>query len=92
MTGNKPTSSPAPTLGMFKLPRIRIDCNECDRHGEYDRDRAIARHGADMTMYDFMRLVANCPRRDDQRHPCRLGCYDLAYMFRAEPMTDSYSD
>jgi hypothetical protein len=80
--------TPVPTLGMFKLPVIEIDCRECDRRGKYNRDRAIERHGAGMTMNQFMRLMAKCPRDGNEKHPCRVGCPDLAYMFHGAPFED----
>lgn len=70
------------TLAQFKLPTIKIDCPQCGRHGEYAKDRAIARHGADMPIYRFIEITANC------RNPkCRAGCDDLMYMFQATPFT-----
>ena len=92
MSRIKPVTDPAPTLGMFKLPVIEIDCSECGRRGRYNRDRAIERHGPDMTMNAFMRLMANCPRDGDEKRPCRVGCSDLLYMFQGAPFTEKYRD
>lgn len=87
---HKTVIDPAPTLGMFKLAEIEIDCSECGRRGRYNRDRAIERHGADMTMNKFMRLMANCPRDGNERRPCRVGCSALLYMFQGAPFTGKY--
>jgi len=87
----KPVTTITPTLGLFKLPVIEVDCSECGRRGRYNRDRAIERHGADMTVNQFMRLVANCPRDGDVKRPCRIGCADLAYMFQGAPFTDKFT-
>ncbi|KQV83213.1 hypothetical protein [Rhizobium sp. Root1220] len=67
---------PNVTLGIFRLKRIEVFCPTCSRRGFYDRDRAIERHGADCTMFNFFQAVANCsnPR-------CLVGCPDLLYMF-----------
>lgn len=44
--------------------RIRIICPACGRKGDYSRDRAIARYGADLNLPDLLPLVsADCPRR-----------------------------
>lgn len=86
----KPVIDPAPTLGIFKLPVIKLDCSECGRSGQYGRDRAIQRHGADMTLNEFMRLMANCPRDGNEKRPCRVGCSDLLYMFQGAPFTERY--
>lgn len=88
MRSVKPVIVPPPTLGMFKLPVIKITCSECGRAGQYSRDRAIERHGADMTLNAFMRLMANCPRDADEKRPCRVGCSDLLYMFQGAPFDD----
>lgn len=80
-----PVIDPAPTLGMFKLPMIELDCSECGRRGRYNRDRAIEMHGAGMTVNQFMRLKANCPRDGNHKAPCRVGCSALLYMFQGAP-------
>lgn len=77
--------STVPTLGIFKLPQIEIICAECDRRGRYSLARAIEEHGPDMTLNQFMRLKANCPRDGNTQRPCRIGCPDLAYMFSEAP-------
>jgi hypothetical protein len=42
---------------------IRIVC-ECGRAGRYSRTRAMATHGAETMLPDFLALVsADCPRR-----------------------------
>lgn len=87
----KPVTTIIPTLGLFKLPVIEIDCSECGRRGRYNRDRAIERHGPGMTLNAFMRLVASCPRDGDEKRPCRIGCPDLAYMFQGVPFTDKFT-
>jgi len=80
--------STVPTLGNFELPTIELLCTECDRRGRYNLERARAQHGDEMTLNQFMRLVANCPRDGDERRPCRIGCPDLAYMFTGAPFSD----
>lgn len=59
-----------PTGGAYTLSeapdRIVIDCQTCKRHGEFDRARAIQRHG-DITLPDFMYQVVApvCDRKRD---------------------------
>lgn len=90
MSGHQTIWTKAPTLGMFKLPEIEIDCSECGRRGKYNRDRAIERHGAEMTVNQFMRLMADCPREGNESRLCRVGCSDLLYMFQGAPFTGKY--
>jgi hypothetical protein len=88
MSGHQTMWTKPPTLGMFNLPVIKLDCSECGRQGQYNRDRAIERHGRDMTLNQFMRMKANCPRDRNERRPCRVGCPDLVYMFTGAPFQD----
>lgn len=81
----KATWSIVPTLGNFTLPTIELMCTECDRRGRYNLERARERHGPEMTLNQFMRITANCPRDGDAKRPCRVGCPDLAYMFTGAP-------
>ncbi|OCJ04436.1 hypothetical protein A6U87_16525 [Rhizobium sp. AC44/96] len=75
MIQNKP-----PTLGMFRLKKINVECSTCGRHGIYDRDRAIEQYGADCTMFDFFQGISNCRKSN-----CKAGCMDLIYMFMNVP-------
>ncbi|MEI9917124.1 MAG: hypothetical protein WDN29_16475 [Methylovirgula sp.] len=49
------------TLGELPPGPVEIECKFCDRHGKYDRDRLIARYGADMDCPSFLNTIsADC--------------------------------
>lgn len=84
----KPVYSTVPTLENFELEWIEMVCSDCGRRGRYNRDRARAEHGLQMTLNQFMRMKANCTRDTDPLRPCGVGCPDLAYMYQSAPFSD----
>ncbi|WP_051000134.1 hypothetical protein [Sinorhizobium fredii] len=72
-----------------------LTCNQCGRKGRYNVARLIEKHGADMTIRDFIAAIGSTRHRwvnQAERRGCGLGCDDLVYMFMPKPTADLHAE
>jgi hypothetical protein len=50
------------TLADVREPTIEIACEPCGRHGRYNVERLLAKHGADMRLPDLLTIIADCQK------------------------------
>ena len=64
--------SGAHTLGEVRAARIVIECEQCDRRGEWSTRRLIERHGADMGLPSLKTILATCAdQKFNENAPCQ---------------------
>ncbi len=51
------------TLGEVRANRVVIECDQCQRRGEWSTARLIDRYGPDMGMPSLKRMLADCARQ-----------------------------
>lgn len=60
------------TLGEVRAARIVIECEKCDRRGEWSTQRLIEKHGADMGMPGLKSLLVSCREKAlNENAPCQ---------------------
>lgn len=60
------------TLGDVKTGRVKIDCTQCNRHGDWSTHRLLETYGPDITLPDLKTKLVNCKVRDEamKNTPC----------------------
>jgi hypothetical protein len=58
------------TLADYSGAMARIECAKCGRSGRLSKTRLIIEHGADITLPELLRVLANYGHRDPIRDPC----------------------
>lgn len=59
-------------LGEVRAARVVIECEQCDRRGEYSTQRLLEQYGPDIGMPDLKNRLAPCPNRErDKNQPCQ---------------------
>jgi hypothetical protein len=67
-----------------KLQMLRVECNKCDRHGQYYVDQLFVRLGPDAKLTDCLhKLTADCPRKRSSglADACGAWCPDFVGLF-----------
>jgi hypothetical protein len=73
-----PTAYPGMTLADFPFDPVRIECARCDRRGQYNKARLIARYGPNIVGPDVLRQIVDCKREKAMNDPCGAHFTDLA--------------
>lgn len=62
------------SLGDVRAARVIIECDQCERRGEYSTERLLQRFGPDIALPDLKRELVKCPRLDEKNlTPCQAG-------------------
>jgi hypothetical protein len=69
-----------------RATHIEIACTRCERRGQYQLTKLVARLGADFAMTDLAGKLADCPRRASPAWSERCDVYflGLAELMRGE--------
>lgn len=59
------------TLAHVRANRVIVECETCDRRGEYSTARLIETHGADITLPDLRDKLVTCPHANSHM---LMGC------------------
>lgn len=60
------------TLGEVRAARVVIECEQCDRRGEWSTQRLIEKHGADMGLPALKTILATCAHQKvNENAPCQ---------------------
>ena len=60
------------TLGEVRANRIVIECDQCQRRGEWSTARLVEKHGADIGLPELKTLLVTCEARAiDENAPCQ---------------------
>lgn len=61
-------------LGDVRAARVIIECELCQRRGDYSTERLVQRFGPDIALPDLKRELVNCPNIDEKNlTPCQAG-------------------
>lgn len=65
-------SNGAYTLGEVRANRIVIECEQCQRRGEWATQRLIEKHGADMGLPGLKSMLVSCAHQKlNENAPCQ---------------------
>lgn len=60
------------TLADVRAERVIVECELCDRRGEYNTARLVQKHGPYITLPDLKFKLVTCPNIDTSNlNPCR---------------------
>lgn len=60
------------TLGEVRASRVVIECERCDRRGEWSTQRLIEKHGADMGLPGLKSMLVSCQHQKfNENAPCQ---------------------
>lgn len=58
-------------LGEVRAARIVIECELCQRRGDYSTQRLLQQYGPNISMPDLKSTLVSCPNREsDPNQPC----------------------
>jgi hypothetical protein len=60
------------TLGEVRAEWIEIDCEKCNRRGEWSTQRLIQKHGPDMGLPGLKNILVSCQEKAiSENAPCQ---------------------
>lgn len=59
------------SLGEVRAARVVVECEQCDRRGDYSTQRLLQRFGPDIGMPQLKPKLVTCPNRELRTSPVR---------------------